>query len=303
MKSVFSIAVLTIAANAALAMPAFGQIRVDSRMYTTSGSCAQCNLSGRTLTGLTLQDSNFAGAHFNRSNLSGGNFDRSNLSATQFRRAFLARVEGQTVNMAEADFQDATLTEAKFDRVILTNSDLSRADLTRATLTYSDFKDANLTSAIAPDVNFEGSKFANARFDHMNLRNARLNDGHFLNVKFGDAELTGASFSGADLSKADLSNTKGLTQAQLDEACGNSETLLPIGLSVPYCESAEMGAHDKSMPDKMPPHIRKAAKRLDNAIDDIEALISETPSSDRTLRRRLQIIHSDLSSSRRAISK
>ena len=283
------------------AAPAHAQIRVDSRMYTAAGSCAQCDLSGRTLTGMTLQDSNFSGAQFNRSNLSGGNFDRSDLSGTQFKRAFLARVEGKSVNMADASFQDATLTEASFDKAILTNSDLQRADISRANFTHSNFADANLTNATAPNVNFEGSKFVNARFDHMNLRNAKLDGATFSNVKFGDAILVGATMAGADFSKADLSRTQGLLQAQLDTACGDSETRLPIGLSLAYCERFVAGTHLASNHDGMSPKMKRAAKRLDNAISNVEALLSDTAASDLILRRRLQRIHSDLTSSRRAI--
>lgn len=284
-----------------LASSSYGQIRVDSRMYTTSGSCAQCDLSGRTLTGMTLRDSNFAGAQFNRANLSGGNFDRSDLSGTQFKRAFLARVEGQSVNMAHASFQDATMTEAKFDSAILTNSNLQRADISRANFTRSDFADADLTSATAPNVNFEGSKFVNARFDHMNLRNAKLDGAKFHNVKFGNSILIGATMVAADFSKADLSEVQGLQQAQLDTACGDSQTRLPMGLSLAYCERHESGVHSSTNHTDLSPKMARAAKRLDKAIVNVEALLLETDSNDKALRRRLQRIHSDLMSSRRAI--
>lgn len=300
MKSVFKIS-LSLAFAIVLAAPSHAQIRVDSRMYTTAGSCAQCDLSGRTLTGMTLRDSNFAGAQFNRANLSGGNFDRSDLSGTQFKRAFLARVEGQSVNMADASFQDATMTEAKFDNAILTNSNLQRADISRANFTRSDFADADLTSATAPNVNFEGSKFANARFDHMNLRNAKLDGAKFHNVKFGNSILMGATMVGADFSNADLSEVQGLQQAQLDTACGDSQTRVPMGLSLAYCERLESAVHDGTDHADLSPKMARAAKRLDNAITNIEALLSDTDASDKALRRRLQRIHSDLMSSRRAI--
>ena len=300
MRDNFLTYVLSVAAIVAFATSAQAQIRVDSRMYTTSGSCAQCDLSGRTLTGLTLRDSNFAGAQFNRSNLSGGNFDRSNLSQTQFKRAFLARVEGESVNMADASFQDATLTEATFDNVILTNSDLQRADISRAHFTRSNFADANLTSASGANVNFEGSKFVNARFDHMNLRNAKLDGAVFHNVKFGNALLSGATMAGADFSKADLLEVRGLEQAQLDTACGDSETRLPIGLSLSYCERHEGMDHGTDHAGLSPKMVR-AARRLDNAISNVEALLADTGNSDPLLRRRLQRIHSDLTSSRRSI--
>lgn len=286
---------------AVMASSASAQIRVDSRMYTTSGSCAQCDLSGRTLTGLTLRDSNFAGAQFNRANLSGGNFDRSDLSGTQFKRAFLARVEGQSVNMAYASFQDATLTEAKFDNSVLTNSNMQRADISRANFTYSDFADADLTNATAANVNFEGSKFANARFDHMNLENAKLDGAKFHNVEFGDAILLGATMTGADFSQADLSSVQGLKQVQLNSACGDSETRLPLGLSLPYCERVVAGTHEGSNHSKINPKMALAARRLDNAITNVEELLSDTTDTDPDLRGRLQRIHSDLMSSRRAI--
>jgi uncharacterized protein YjbI with pentapeptide repeats len=299
---IFSRAFVLAAATAFWAVQtAQAQIRVDSRMNTRSGSCAYCDLSGRTMPSMTLRDSNFTGSQFNRSNLSGGNFDNSDLSGTQFKRAFLARVEGTSVNMTKAVFQDATLTEAKFDNATANNSDLRRADLTRAQITRSNFSDANLTSAIAPDVNFEGSKFVNARFDHMNLQNARLNAAIFHNVKFGDAIVTGATMEKADFSNADLSQVQGLSQAQLDSACGDTETRLPLGLSIPYCESAVRPDHDNAMHAGMDPKLEKAAKRLDNAIANIEEILSDTPRDDRRLRRRLRGIHADLTSSRRAI--
>jgi len=101
----------------------------------------------------------------------------------------------------------------------------------------------DLTSATAPNVNFEGSKFVNARFDHMNLRNAKLDGAKFHNVKFGNSILIGATMVAADFSKADLSEVQGLQQAQLDTACGDSQTRLPMGLSLAYCERHESGVH------------------------------------------------------------
>jgi uncharacterized protein YjbI with pentapeptide repeats len=44
------------------------------------------------------------------------------------------------------------------------------------------------------------------------------------------AVLTGANFSGAELQDA-----LGLTQAQLNEACGDATTQLPAGMTIPRC--------------------------------------------------------------------
>jgi len=203
--------------------------------------------------------------------------------------------------MADSSFQDATLTEAKFDEAILTNSNMQRADISRAKFTHSNFTDADLTSATGPNVNFEGSKFVNARFDHMNLRNAKLDGAKFHNVKFGNSILIGATMDKADFSKADLSQVQGLQQVQLDTACGDSETRLPIGLSLPYCERVETGVHHGVDHTALSPKMARAAKRLDNAISNVESLLADTDGSDPKLRRRLQRIHADLTSSRRAI--
>ena len=47
------------------------------------------------------------------------------------------------------------------------------------------------------------------------------------------ANLSGANLSGANLSGADLRGGGGLTQTQLDEACGDANTKLPEGFKPP----------------------------------------------------------------------
>lgn len=298
----------TLALTTFAALPVLGaassanaQIRVDSRLFTSSGSCANCDFSGRSMTGMTLRDSNFAGSQFNNANLSGGSFDRSNLSGTQFHRAFLARVEGASVNLTEASLRDATLSEASLNESVMIRADLRRADLTRATFTKTDFTDADLTSANGVDVDFRESNFRNARFDHMNLNRAKLDAAHFQGVQFGNALFAEATMAGADFSDADLSMAQGLSQAQLDTACGNANTQLPTPLSLPYCESAVMNAHHGGSHDGLSPAMKRAAVRLDTAINGVETLLSSTPPSELATRRSLERIHADLVSSRRAI--
>ena len=45
------------------------------------------------------------------------------------------------------------------------------------------------------------------------------------------ADLIGANLSGTDLSGANLLGARGLTQTQLDEACGDANTKLPEGFT------------------------------------------------------------------------
>jgi uncharacterized protein YjbI with pentapeptide repeats len=52
-------------------------------------------------------------------------------------------------------------------------------------------------------------------------------------ARLAGADLTGADLYGVALHGADLSGVRGLTQAQLDHACGDDRTTLPPGLARP----------------------------------------------------------------------
>ena len=286
----------------AISLPSQAQIRVDARIHSSSGSCSQCDLSNKRMNGVKLKNANFSGSSFNNSNLSGGNFDGSNLTGTHFRKALMYRVEGNNVNLNGANLEDATLTEANLENSIFIGTDFKRADLTRGKFIGGDFRQTSFERAIASDVDFENTNFADANLNHINLHKANLKGGQFKNVTFGNAILLDAELSGANFSDATMTQVQGLKQAQLDTACGNANTQLPFGLSVPYCEDALVGvaAHNH---DGMDPELAKAAKRIDRAISNIEVILKATPKDNRPLRRKLQSVHSDLVSSKRAIER
>jgi len=293
---------LTALAIAALTLPAQAQIRVDARIHSSAGSCSQCDLSNKRMNGVKLKNANFSGSIFNNSNLSGGNFDGSNLTGSHFRKALLYSVEGQNVNMNGADLQDATLTEAKLGNSVFIGTNFRRADLTRGQFQDGDFRQTSFERATATDVNFQNGNFSEAKLDHINLHKATLDGGNFKAVTFGNAILLDATMMATDVSGADLSMTQGLKQEQLDTACGNMNTKLPDGLTIPYCEGTLMveAKHDH---DKLDPEMAKAAKRLERAISDVEIILKATPASNRPLRRKLQSIHSDMVNSKRAIER
>ena len=289
-------------AIASFAAPAAAQIRVDARMHSSAGSCSQCDLSNKRMNGVRLENANFSGSLFNNSNLSGGNFDGSNLTGSQFRKALLYSVEGKNVNMNGANLEDATLTQANLGESIFIGTNFRRADLTRGQFKGGDFRKASFERAVATDTNLQNTNFTDAKLDHANLNKAIMDGGNFSNVTFGNAIMLDATMLATNISNADLSMTQGLKQEQLDTACGNMNTKLPDGLSVPYCEgslSAETN-HDHSALD---PEMAKAAKRLARAIEDVEIIIKATPASNRPLRRKLQSIHSDLVKSKRVIER
>ena len=279
---------------------ASGQLRVDTTLYASSGSCANCDLSGKRMNGMTLRNANFAGSLFNNSNLSGGKLHGSDLTGAHFRKALLYGVSGEQVIMRGAVFEDATLTDATLTHSTLRQANLHRAELARGRFNDNDFQSANLIGAGLSEADLSRSNFDRARLDNADFTGATLDSGQFTGVRFGFAKLDGASLVGANLSDADLQHVSGLTQAQLDTACGNMNTRLPAGLSLAYCEGVETVsvAHDAS---RLSTERLQIAEGLDRAIADVELLI--VTQSDRGVRSRLQRIHRDLMQSRAALER
>ena len=74
-------------------------------------------------------------------------------------------------------------------------------------------------------ANFKGATFRGADLSGANLAHANL-DG---------ADMTGAKMTITSIKGTDLTHVKGLTQGQLDTACGDAETKAPAGLQVKTC--------------------------------------------------------------------
>jgi uncharacterized protein YjbI with pentapeptide repeats len=74
-------------------------------------------------------------------------------------------------------------------------------------------------------ADFSGASFRDTDLAGANLAHAKLDDADFTN-----ADLSITSFKGTDLSHA-----RGLTQKQLDQACGDANTKPPFGLRIRTC--------------------------------------------------------------------
>ena len=134
------------------------------------------------------------------------------------------------------------------------------------------------------------------------MSGAQFQDGRFIQASFNGAILSDAALDRADFSGADLSRSQGLQQAQLDTACGDMRTRLPVGLSLPYCDDAQTTTTDHTH-DGLNAELEIAVTRIDRAITDVENLLASTNPADRALRTRLQRIHSDLVQSKMALGK
>lgn len=295
----------------AFSASAQAQIRVEARVTTNLGSCASCDLSKRPLNGLKLQDSNFSSSLFNNSNLSGAQIDRSNLSGAHFRKALLLRVMGSDVNLSGANFQDATLTEAILENSNLSDTTFQHADMVRARFNGTNFADANLSGASAINSSFEDCQFPGARLNHANFQNAILRGANFQEADFGYAILEGTDIAGANLSGADLRRVRGLTQAQLDQACGNSETQLPRDFTI-STDCTEVQSHAEKTPrtvvkvsENLKPQLSAEIDDLIQAVDEdirqIDTLLNTLGNDQTLMRRKLQNVRRNMVQTRRTL--
>ncbi len=105
---------------------------------------------------------------------------------------------------------------------------------------------ADLSNQCLQGSDFEGADFDNAKLvltclSHANLKQASFRQADLSGANLFDTRLDGADFTGAVLSSTSLkgarmANAKGLTQTQLDQACGDGATKLPAGLRVRRCK-------------------------------------------------------------------
>jgi uncharacterized protein YjbI with pentapeptide repeats len=118
----------------------------------------------------------------------------------------------------------------------LSGANLSGTDLSGANLRNADLTGARVTKADLSGVDLFGANLSGTDLSGANLGNADLFGARLVKANLGNADLTGArvtkaNLSGANLSGANLLGTRGLTQTQLDEACGDANTKLPEGFT------------------------------------------------------------------------
>ncbi len=154
---------------------------------------------------LSTKSENWRGTEMDVALVTGANLKGSDLWYADAVRAFLVKANLRDANLQRADFHYANLQGA-----VLTDARIQKADFGRANLRDADFTRAKLQGA-----RLFGAKLHGATLDH--------------------ADLTKADLRGTDFSGANLGDTWGLTQDQLDEACGNAKTQLPPGMSIPPC--------------------------------------------------------------------
>ena len=143
------------------------------------------------------------------------------------RDATTERVRGGAA-CPRCDLFQADLSYRNLQGRDFSGSRLRQADLQISTADRARFSGANLSLA-----NLFGARFSNADFSNANLSGANL-----VGAYLGGARFSGAVLRDANLAGAELDHAVGLTQAQLNAACGDASTVLPQGLTVPICHRA-----------------------------------------------------------------
>jgi uncharacterized protein YjbI with pentapeptide repeats len=123
-------------------------------------------------------------------------------------------------NLFQADLGNKDLKDKNYTGARLRQSDLSLSVFNHSSFAGADLRDVNGYGALFTDSNFAGANMTNATFVGAYLEGANLRG----------ANLSGVNFSGAEMDRA-----SGLSQSQLNAACGDESTKLPPGLHLPPC--------------------------------------------------------------------
>ena len=201
-----------------------------TRVFSFGGMCLSCELSGRK-----LPDARFMGANFTGATMVGSDLHGAWFFGTNFSRADLARANLSGASLFGSDFEDVNFTDANLAGVKGHGAQFTGANLTRTHFEGANLLGAGLERVNAPAANFAGASMLGANLDEGHFERASFHNANFFGASLASGSFPGADFSGAtlnhaNLSGADLATAKGLTQAQVDQACSTPTTKLPSGL-------------------------------------------------------------------------
>lgn len=136
------------------------------------------------------------------------------------------RCDLSNANFENGFFQLAVLNEVNFSGSNLNGANLAGAQLNKADLRNTTLRYANLSGARLEGADLRGADFSNAWLNWSWLVGAKLDGANFTNT----------IFIGVQMQDTDLSKVKGLTQEQVSRACATSQTKLPSGMRISYCQ-------------------------------------------------------------------
>lgn len=182
----------------------------------------------------------------NRSNIMipGANLEKADLRVTDFSLSDLSGAVVAGANLEGAKLGRTSLAGAVADGAVFTQIEGYRSNLSGISAKGADFRGAELQRSSFANAVLLGANFAKAELGRADFSGATLGDNGFAfanlaRAAFKTAKIEGAmDFSGAymfltRIEGVDLTAAKGLTQPQIDLACGDTATKLPSGLNPP----------------------------------------------------------------------
>lgn len=198
-------------------------------------SVTGANLRGQHLRGADLRWAFFVKADLRHADLRHADGFSSNFSHARLNSSRLDSASLQAANLEGANFSGASLLGADLQGANFTGGDLKHADLRHASLISAVLDSASLIATIMDSAVMRRASLKGANLMGAYLRGAVLTGANLSNACLLGTDLTHADLAAVNLSGANMRSAKGLTQEQLDEACGDSHTLLPYGLTIKPC--------------------------------------------------------------------
>lgn len=172
-----------------------------------------------------LGNSDYTGSRFDDAVLTLSKLDDSNFKNASLVKADMTRVDATGSRFEGADLTKAVGYRASFDEVRLLKATLAKSEFFRASFRQASIVDVDWSKSELGRVDFAGAKLDGVDFSYTNLSRVNFGDAVLTRVNFHGAYTYLTRFEGVDLSAVDT-----LTQAQLDQACGDAKTRLPAGL-------------------------------------------------------------------------
>lgn len=180
-----------------------------TRLMLSDSDLSGADLSGGDFTSTDLGNSNLTDAKLEKAT-----FVRASLVGSTAKGAQFSRIEAYRTNFSSMDAPGANFQNAELQRSNFKKAKLAKADFTKADMGRSQFDGADVSGVRFSLANVSRTDFRGAKFDAP--------------VDFDRAFFFLTRIEGVDLSAA-----TGLTQWQVDMACGDDHTALPEGLKKP----------------------------------------------------------------------
>ena len=173
------------------------------------------------------------------SDLSGANLVETNLTSTDLKNSNLLGANLEKATLVRASLSGSAAKGARFVRIEAYRTNFRQIDAQGASFEGAELQRSNFQQAKLADTNFTKADLGRSQFDGADVSGSR-----FALTNLARADFRGAVFSRpADFDRAflfltriegvDLAAATGLTQWQLDMACGDDKTALPGGLTKP----------------------------------------------------------------------